>query len=114
MKVCDELRQNKKDSSPWWLQALDLIEKKDASNDIMKKIDEAVSGSFNGSKSPRISSRFFFTFSANFLLASKIFFLIFLFAEVFNIKNFGMLDDINMPYLSLTSEENNNEYLFKL
>lgn len=57
-------------------------------------------------------------FSLHFLLIFylhlRFFFLIFLFAEVFNIKNFGMLDDINMPYLSLTSEENNNEYLFKL
>lgn len=57
---------------------------------------------------------FYLHFSANFLLASKIFFLIFLFAEVFSLKKFGMLDDINMPYLSSTSEGNNNEYLFKM
>lgn len=43
----------------WWLEALNLIEKnKDSSDELIRKIDQAVSSrSVNGTGSSRVSSR---------------------------------------------------------
>ncbi|XP_077216092.1 RING-finger, DEAD-like helicase, PHD and SNF2 domain-containing protein [Tasmannia lanceolata] len=59
MQVCDALTKCKGQHVPWWLQSLDQIEQNnDSSNDLIRKIDEAVSQAVHNSKSSRVSSRF--------------------------------------------------------
>ncbi|KAL5991335.1 hypothetical protein ACLOJK_012242 [Asimina triloba] len=58
LSVCDTFIEFKRHHTIWWLQALDLIEQeKDASNELMRKIDEAVSGALNNSRASRLASR---------------------------------------------------------
>ncbi|XP_058110678.1 uncharacterized protein LOC131253624 isoform X2 [Magnolia sinica] len=57
MQVCDAFTEFKGQHATWWLHALDLIEQDDSSNELMRKIDEAVSVAVNNSKSSRLASR---------------------------------------------------------
>ncbi|XP_068668548.1 uncharacterized protein [Aristolochia californica] len=58
-QVSDGLAEYKSEKVAWWFQALDLIEQNnDSLNEFIRKIDEAVSGGANGSRSSRISSKF--------------------------------------------------------
>ncbi|KAG9443285.1 hypothetical protein H6P81_014625 [Aristolochia fimbriata] len=58
-QVSEGLTEYKSEKVAWWLQALELIEQKnDSSTELVRKIDEAISGGANGSKSSRISSKF--------------------------------------------------------
>lgn len=58
VQVCEAFSKYQGEQAIWWLHALDLIEQdKDPSNELIRKIDEAVSGAVNNSKT-RISSRF--------------------------------------------------------
>ncbi|XP_010253038.1 PREDICTED: E3 ubiquitin-protein ligase SHPRH [Nelumbo nucifera] len=59
MEVCEALSDRKKQQNLWWLEALHYIEqKKDSSNELIRKIREAVSGTLNSSKASRLASRF--------------------------------------------------------
>lgn len=56
-KVCEAFTECKGQHETWWLDALDLIEQdKELSNELIRRIDEAVSESVNNSKS-RIATR---------------------------------------------------------
>lgn len=56
-KVCEAFTKCKGPHETWWLDALDLIEQdKDSSNELLRRVDEAVSGSANNFKS-KIATR---------------------------------------------------------
>ncbi|RDX63983.1 E3 ubiquitin-protein ligase SHPRH, partial [Mucuna pruriens] len=59
MQVCNAYRDNRTDQNTfWWLEALHHAEQnKDFSTELIRKIEEAISGTSNNSKSSRISAR---------------------------------------------------------
>ncbi|XP_061339196.1 uncharacterized protein LOC133285897 isoform X2 [Gastrolobium bilobum] len=60
IQVCNAYRDSKTDQNTfWWLEAFDHAEQnKDFSTELLRKIEEAISGTSNNSKSSRIASRF--------------------------------------------------------
>uniref|UniRef100_A0A2P2MDB4 RING-type domain-containing protein n=1 Tax=Rhizophora mucronata TaxID=61149 RepID=A0A2P2MDB4_RHIMU len=57
--VCNAFRDKKDQHTIWWLDALHHAEQnKDFSNELIRKIEEAVSGSLNNSRSSKIASCF--------------------------------------------------------
>lgn len=59
MQVCHVLGDRKNQHTVWWLEALHHTEQnKNFSSELIKKIEEAISGTPNNSRSSRISSRF--------------------------------------------------------
>uniref|UniRef100_A0A1D1XWD7 E3 ubiquitin-protein ligase SHPRH n=1 Tax=Anthurium amnicola TaxID=1678845 RepID=A0A1D1XWD7_9ARAE len=58
-QVCEMSKVFQDHNVNWWLEALNLIEQsKDSSDELMKKIDEAVSRAVNGTGSSKVSSRY--------------------------------------------------------
>ncbi|XP_020226329.1 E3 ubiquitin-protein ligase SHPRH [Cajanus cajan] len=59
-QVCNAHRESKTDQNTfWWLEALHYAEQnKDFSTELIRKIEEAISGTSNNSKSSRIAARF--------------------------------------------------------
>ncbi|XP_023551403.1 E3 ubiquitin-protein ligase SHPRH isoform X2 [Cucurbita pepo subsp. pepo] len=58
VQVCNELKSRENLNEVWWLQAVHHAEQnKDFSHELIRKIEEAVSGNLNNSKS-RVGSRF--------------------------------------------------------
>lgn len=58
LKVCSALDDRKREYTAWWLEALHHAEgNKDFSTELIRKIEEAISGSLNKSRSSRIASR---------------------------------------------------------
>ncbi|KAG0481686.1 hypothetical protein HPP92_012544 [Vanilla planifolia] len=59
MEVCKMSKECKMQNMCWWIQALDVIEqKKESSDDLMKKIEIAISRVANNSRSFKVSSGF--------------------------------------------------------
>ncbi|CAK8537765.1 unnamed protein product [Lathyrus sativus] len=60
MQVCNLYRDTRKNQNTlWWLEALHNAEQnKDFSTELLRKIEEAISGNSNNSKSPRVATRF--------------------------------------------------------
>ncbi|XP_015575743.2 E3 ubiquitin-protein ligase SHPRH [Ricinus communis] len=59
MQVCNAISDGENQHSAWWLNALYHAElNKDFKRDLIKKIEEAVSGTLNNSRSSRIASQF--------------------------------------------------------
>ncbi|KAJ4978047.1 hypothetical protein NE237_008827 [Protea cynaroides] len=59
LQVCNAFSDRKNQNTDWWMEALNHIEQsKDSSNELIRKVGEAVSGNSNTSKSSRIASRF--------------------------------------------------------
>lgn len=57
-QVCSMSKECKSQSMIWWLYALDIIEQKnDLSQDLLSKIDEAISRAATSSKSSKVTSR---------------------------------------------------------
>jgi E3 ubiquitin-protein ligase SHPRH len=58
VEVCHALRDRKNQHTVWWLDALHHTEQnKNFSSELIKKIEEAILGTPNNSRSSRISSR---------------------------------------------------------
>lgn len=58
MKVCSELKDKKNLNEVWWLEGVHHAEQnKDFSHELIRKIEEAVSGNLNNTKSSRVGSR---------------------------------------------------------
>jgi E3 ubiquitin-protein ligase SHPRH len=58
LEVCHALGDRKNQHTVWWLEALHHTEQnKNFSSELIKKIEEAISGTPNNSRSSRISSR---------------------------------------------------------
>ncbi|KAI3882577.1 hypothetical protein MKX03_010696 [Papaver bracteatum] len=59
MQVSNVFNEQQKQSTNWWLEAIQLVEQKEnSSNELIRRICDAISGTLNSSKSPGISSRF--------------------------------------------------------
>ncbi|XVF24305.1 hypothetical protein REPUB_Repub13aG0116300 [Reevesia pubescens] len=59
MQVCDALSDINNEDRVWWLEALHHAEQNmDFSNELIRKIEEAISGSLKNRRTSRISSRF--------------------------------------------------------
>lgn len=57
-EVCNGFRKLKNQQTTWWLDALNQIEQnKDMSNELIRKIREAVADTLNTSSTSRIPSR---------------------------------------------------------
>ena len=58
LKVCNAFGERKNLHTVWWLDALNHAEQnKDSTGELIRKIEEAVSGTLNNSRSSRIASR---------------------------------------------------------
>ncbi|PON48604.1 Cdk-activating kinase assembly factor [Trema orientale] len=58
-QVCSAISERKNQNTAWWLEALIYAEQnKDFSGELIRKIEEAISGSLNNSKSSRMPSGF--------------------------------------------------------
>ena len=58
LKVSNALRDRKDQHTVWWLEVLHQAEQnKDFSSELLRKIEEAISGKLNNSRSSRIASR---------------------------------------------------------
>ncbi|XP_026388746.1 E3 ubiquitin-protein ligase SHPRH-like [Papaver somniferum] len=59
MQVSNAFGEQQKQPTNWWLEALQLVEQKESSsNELIRRICDAISGTLNSSKSPGIASRF--------------------------------------------------------
>lgn len=57
LKVCNAFSDRKNQYTAWWLEALHHIEQnKDSSNELIRKIGEAVSGTLNTSRASKVAS----------------------------------------------------------
>nr|TKR79520.1 hypothetical protein D5086_0000271540 [Populus alba] len=57
-QVCDAFCERKNLHTVWWLDALNhALQNKDSTGEVIRKIEEAVSGTINNSRSSRIASR---------------------------------------------------------
>ncbi|KAH9702949.1 RING-finger DEAD-like helicase PHD and SNF2 domain-containing protein [Citrus sinensis] len=64
MQVCNALDDREKQYSAWWLEALHHAEgNKDFSAELIRKIEEAISGSLNKSRALRTASRLYISIS---------------------------------------------------
>ncbi|OVA17306.1 SNF2-related [Macleaya cordata] len=69
MQVCNAFSDRQNQHINWWLEALHCVEQnKDASNELIRRICEAVSGTLSSSKSSRIASRFRSTSGLKYLI----------------------------------------------
>ena len=58
LKVSNALRDRKDQHTVWWLEVLHQAEQnKDFSSELLRKIEEAISGKLNNSRPSRIASR---------------------------------------------------------
>jgi E3 ubiquitin-protein ligase SHPRH len=58
LKVCNAFGERKNLHTVWWLDALNQAEQnKDSTCELIRKIEEAVSGTLNKSRSSRIASK---------------------------------------------------------
>ncbi|KAI3952838.1 hypothetical protein MKX01_006881 [Papaver californicum] len=59
MQVSNAFSEKQNHPTNWWLEAFQLVEQKEnSSNELIRRICDAVSGTLNSSKSPGIASRF--------------------------------------------------------
>ncbi|RZC55977.1 hypothetical protein C5167_014829 [Papaver somniferum] len=59
MQVSSVFGEQQKQPTNWWLEALQLVEQKEnSSNELIRRIGDAISGTLSSSKSPGIASRF--------------------------------------------------------
>ncbi|MQM06650.1 hypothetical protein Taro_039477 [Colocasia esculenta] len=57
-QVCDMAKEFQDHTANWWLETLNLIEQsKDSADELIKRIDQAISKAVNGTGSSRVSSR---------------------------------------------------------
>lgn len=57
LKVCNAISDRKNQHTAWWMEALHHIEQnKDSSNELIRKIGEAVSGILNTSRASKVPS----------------------------------------------------------
>lgn len=82
MKVGSELKDRENFNDVWWLEAVHHAEQnKDFSHELIRKIEEAVSGNLNNSKS-RVGSRY--------VVSNSLHYIITLFLSVPQIMLYGM------------------------
>ncbi|XP_054788420.1 uncharacterized protein LOC129294236 isoform X2 [Prosopis cineraria] len=59
LQVCNAYSESTNEPTIWWLEALHHAEQnKDFSDELLRKIEEAIAGTLNNSKPPRVTARF--------------------------------------------------------